>query len=88
MENTHSEKYGTYILVWLGLVVLATVSTAISGLNIGGLTVFILVTVAVIQSIFIARYFIQVKNNSKLIKFLLTSYALIFFIILLITLII
>ncbi len=88
MENTHSEKYGTYILVWLGLVTLATFSTAITGLNIGGLTVFILVTVAVIQSIFIARYFIKVKNNSKLIKFLLTSYALIFFIILLITLII
>ena len=88
MENTHCEKYGTYILVWLGLVVLASVSTAITGLNIGGLTVLILVIVAVIQSIFIARYFIQAKSVSKLIKFLLTSYALIFFIILLITLII
>lgn len=88
MENTHSEKYGTYILVWLGLVVLATVSATISGLNIGDLTVFIMITVAVIQSIFIARYFIRVKSNSKLIKFLLTSYVLIFFIILLITLII
>lgn len=88
MENTHSDRYGTYILVWLGLVVLTTVSTAISGLNVPGLTVFILVTVAVIQSIFIAKYFVQVKNSSKLIKFLLISYASIFFIILLIILII
>jgi cytochrome c oxidase subunit IV len=68
MENTHSINYGTYVLVWLGLVVLTTLTVAIAGLNLASLTVVVALAIATTKSLLVANYFMHVKSDSRVFK--------------------
>jgi cytochrome c oxidase subunit IV len=68
MENMHSTNYGTYVLVWLGLVVLTTLTVAIAGLNLSSLTVVVALAIATTKSLLVANYFMHVKSDSRVFK--------------------
>jgi cytochrome c oxidase subunit IV len=68
MENTHSTNYGTYILVWLGLVALTTLTVAIAGLNLASVTVVVALAIATTKSLLVANYFMHVKSDSRVFK--------------------
>ncbi|MFA5404332.1 MAG: cytochrome C oxidase subunit IV family protein [Ignavibacteria bacterium] len=68
MENTHSTNYGTYILIWLGLVALTTLTVAIAGLNLASLTVVVALAIATTKSLLVANYFMHVKSDSRVFK--------------------
>lgn len=66
--NIHHSSYGTYVLVWLGLVALTTVTVAVAGLNLASLTVVVALAIAVTKSLFVASYFMHVKSDSRVFK--------------------
>jgi cytochrome c oxidase subunit 4 len=68
MEKTHSINYGTYVLVWLGLVVLTTLTVAIAGLNLYSLTIIVAMAIATTKSLLVANYFMHVKSDSRVFK--------------------
>ncbi|MCX6165200.1 MAG: cytochrome C oxidase subunit IV family protein [Ignavibacteriae bacterium] len=78
MENTHSTNYGTYILVWLGLVALTTLTVAVAGLNLASLTIVVALAIATIKSLFVANYFMHVKNDSRVFKIFIVVCLVIF----------
>jgi caa(3)-type oxidase subunit IV len=73
MKNSLSTNYGTYILIWLGLVMITLFGVAIAGLKQTNLTVVIIMIIAVIGSFLIANYFISMKPNSKISKVFIYS---------------
>jgi cytochrome c oxidase subunit IV len=72
MENTelkiHHPGYGTYILVWLGLVAFTTLTVAIAGLNLYSLTVVVALAIATTKSLLVANYFMHVRSDSRVFK--------------------
>jgi len=70
MENTHSHStnYNIYILVWLGLVALTTLTVAVAGLDLAYLTVVVALVIATTKSLFVANYFMHVKSDSRVFK--------------------
>jgi cytochrome c oxidase subunit IV len=68
MEKTHSINYGTYVLIWLGLVVLTTLTVAIAGLNLYSLTIVVALLIATTKSLLVANYFMHVRSDSRVFK--------------------
>ena len=70
MENTHthSTNYGIYVMVWLGLVALTTLTVAVAGLDLASLTIVVALAIATTKSLLVANYFMHVKNDSRVFK--------------------
>jgi cytochrome c oxidase subunit IV len=66
--SIHNVNYGTYVLVWLGLVALTTITVAIAGLNLASLTIVVALAIAVTKSLFVANFFMHVKSDSRVFK--------------------
>jgi cytochrome c oxidase subunit 4 len=78
--------YGTYILVWLGLLALTGVTVAVAGINFGGLTVATALFVASIKSYLVLKIFMHLGAEQKVFKifvivalfFVIISFVLLF----------
>jgi caa(3)-type oxidase, subunit IV len=69
---THTgENYGLYIVVWLGLVALTLITVALAGFNLLYLTVVTALAIAIVKSLLVVNYFMHVKTDSPVLKFLL-----------------
>jgi cytochrome c oxidase subunit IV len=72
MENTEIKSnhpgYGTYVLVWLGLVAFTTLTVAVAGLNLASLTVVVALAIATTKSVLVANYFMHVRSDSRVFK--------------------
>ncbi len=60
-EKFHLVKYRTYVLVWLGLVVLTGITVSLSGMNLRHLSVFIPLLIAALKSGLVLGYFMHLK---------------------------
>jgi cytochrome c oxidase subunit 4 len=60
-ENFHLVKYRTYVLVWLGLVVLTGITVSLVGMNLRHLSVFIPLLIAALKSGLVLGYFMHLK---------------------------
>jgi cytochrome c oxidase subunit 4 len=71
-ENTHSEahhmSYGTYIMVWLGLVALTAITVSVAGLNLGAITLTVALLIASAKTILVMNYFMHVKFEHTVFK--------------------
>jgi len=66
--SIHNVNYGTYVLVWLGLVALTTLTVAVAGFDLASLTIVVALAIAVTKSLFVASYFMHVKSDSRVFK--------------------
>lgn len=66
--KVHKTNYNIYILVWLGLVALTTMTVAVAGLDFASLTVVVALAIATTKSLLVANYFMHVKSDSKVFK--------------------
>lgn len=66
--NIHKSGYSTYILVWLGLVALTTLTVAVAGLDLRSLTIVVALAIATTKSLLVANYFMHVKSDSRVFK--------------------
>ncbi len=60
-EKFHLMKYRTYVLVWLGLVVLTGITVSLAGMNLRHLSVFIPLLIAALKSGLVLGYFMHLK---------------------------
>ena len=61
-----NENYQTYILVWLGLVILTAITVSMAGMNFGRLSILIVLLIAAIKSGLVLSYFMHLKYETGL----------------------
>ncbi|HCA43732.1 MAG TPA: hypothetical protein DEP28_10830 [Bacteroidetes bacterium] len=64
----HDTGFGTYILVWLGLVGLTAITVTLSGISLGSLTIITALLIATIKTLLVANYFMHVKFDTTIFK--------------------
>jgi cytochrome c oxidase subunit IV len=85
IQHNHSTNYNIYILVWLGLVALTTLTVAVAGLDLAYLTVVVALAIATTKSLLVANYFMHVKNDSRVFKVFIIVCLVIFFTMIILT---
>ena len=66
--SAHSIGYGTYILVWIGLVVFTGLTVVVSGVHLKELTVTTALVIASVKTILVLLYFMHLKYEPSLFK--------------------
>jgi len=56
-------KYRTYILVWVGLIILTGMTLSFAGRNLGGWTVLIALAIAGTKSGLVLNYFMHLRSE-------------------------
>jgi len=73
-EHNHSVGYGTYVLIWLGLVALTSITVTVAGLNLGSITLAVALLIAAVKSGLVISIFMHIKFEQPIFKvFLLIS---------------
>jgi cytochrome c oxidase subunit 4 len=58
--------YRTYIWIWLGLVILTGITVSMAGMNLGRLSIGIVLAIAAIKSGLVLNYFMHLKYETGL----------------------
>lgn len=64
----HAPSYSIYILVWLGLLTLTTITVAVAGINLGALTITTALVIASIKSYLVLTIFMHLRVEQKAFK--------------------
>jgi cytochrome c oxidase subunit 4 len=83
-EN-HSIGYGTYIMVWLGLVALTAVTVSVAGFEFGGITIIIALLIATVKSLLVGNYFMHLKFEKAIFKIFIAVCIVTFLIMIILT---
>ncbi len=59
-------NYKTYVWVWLGLVILTGITVSMAGMNLGLLSIVIVLAIAAIKSGLVLSYFMHLKYETGL----------------------
>ncbi len=84
-NHAHSQGYGTYFMVWLGLVAFTAATVTVAGLNLGSVTLITALAIAAAKSFLVITYFMHVKSDSMILKVFIGICLLIFVIIMVLT---
>ena len=72
MDNKHEEHqligYGTYIMVWLALLILTGLTITVAGLNLKNFAIVAAIFIAGLKSMLVLNYFMHLKFESALFK--------------------
>jgi|ERR1051326_7640356 cytochrome c oxidase subunit IV len=66
--SDHVDSVGTYTGVWLTLLVLTGVTTAVAYVDLGPFSVVVALTIAVIKMLLVALFFMHVRHSTRLTK--------------------
>ena len=66
-EEPPITKYRTYILVWVGLVILTATTASVAGFRLGGWAVLISLAIAGTKSGLVLNYFMHLRSERLLI---------------------
>ena len=66
--HSHSLSYGNYVMVWLVLVALTSITVTIAGINLGSVTLITALLIACVKTFMVVNYFMHVKYDNKIIK--------------------
>lgn len=70
----HVTGYGTYILVWLALIALTSITVTVSGIDFGMIALGIALFIAAVKSALVINIFMHIKFDEAIFKvFLLVS---------------
>lgn len=73
-HEEHVIPYGMYILVWLGLIALTSITVTIAGIDLGTYTLLVALTIAAVKSALVINIFMHIKFDEPIFKvFLLLS---------------
>lgn len=84
-KTAHHPTYGTYIMVWIGLVALTSITVTIAGIKLGSLTLITALTIATIKTLMVTYYFMHVKFDNRVIKIFILVCLVIFLILWILT---
>ena len=85
MEKKQSLPFGTYIMVWLGLLVFTGVTVTAAGLHFGQWSALAAILIATVKSCLVLFYFMHLKYESAVLKLMLTVALLVLAVILILT---
>ena len=72
MEHKHEDHpligYGTYIMVWLALLILTGLTVTVAGLNLKNFAIVAAIFIAGFKSMLVLNYFMHLKYESALFK--------------------
>jgi cytochrome c oxidase subunit 4 len=72
MEHKHEDHpligYGTYIMVWLALLILTGLTITVAGLNLKNFAIVAAIFIAGFKSMLVLNYFMHLKYESALFK--------------------
>ena len=78
-------SYGTYILVWMGLLALTSITVTVAGINLGNYTLVIALLIAAVKSGLVINIFMHIKFDEPIFKVFLGLSGLTLIIIFLLT---
>ncbi len=64
----HLVSYGTYFMVWLGLVALTSVTVTIAGIQLGSITLIAAMLIAAVKTTLVGYHFMHIKYDNVIIK--------------------
>jgi len=67
-HKEHHIGYGTYVLVWVGLLALTSLTVTVAGVNFGMYTLFIALFVAAVKSSLVINVFMHIKFGDPIFK--------------------
>ena len=59
-------KYKTYVWVWVGLLIFTGLTVSMAGMNLGLLSIVIVLSIAAIKSVLVLNYFMHLKYETGL----------------------
>ncbi len=68
-ETFHAVKNKTYVLVWVGLILLTGVTVSVAGMNVGRLGIIVALLIAAFKSGLVLSYFMHLKYEKGLLIF-------------------
>jgi len=60
-------KYGTYVWVWVGLMILTGITVSVAGMDFGALSISVALIIAGVKSGLVLSYFMHLKYEKELI---------------------
>ena len=70
-HESHQISYGTYVLVWLALLALTSITVTVAGINFGNYTLLIALVIAAIKSSLVIMIFMHIKYEDTIFKLFL-----------------
>lgn len=67
-EHSHLITFGTYVMVWLALLILTGLTVTVVGLNLKNFAVIMAIFIAGFKSTLVLNYFMHLKYESVLFK--------------------
>lgn len=67
----HVVGYGTYVLIWLALLVFTALTVSVAGMDLGRLSVITALAVATAKSGLVLNYFMHLKYEDRVFKIML-----------------
>ena len=64
-QHEHSQSYAIYILVWLALMALTTITVAVAGMDIGRFTVVTAMVIAAFKAYLVLTIFMHLRSETK-----------------------
>jgi cytochrome c oxidase subunit 4 len=83
--ESHSVSYGTYVMVWLGLVALTAVTASVAGLELGGITIVVALLIAISKSFLVGNYFMHLKFEKAIFRIFVAVCIITFLVIIILT---
>lgn len=69
----HIDSIKTYILVFLGLITLTVVTTAVAFVDLGPFSVVVALLIAVCKMLLVALFFMHVRHSTRLTRLVVVS---------------
>ncbi|MBX3008004.1 MAG: cytochrome C oxidase subunit IV family protein [Melioribacteraceae bacterium] len=87
MESNHKSHpgYVSYIIVWVALLALTSITVTIAGINLGNYTLIIAMLIAAIKSMLVINIFMHIKYEDAIFKVFLALSGLTLLIIFILT---
>ena len=67
-HESHHIGYSTYLLVWLSLVALTSITVTVAGINLGEYILFVALSIAAIKSALVINIFMHIKFEDPIFK--------------------
>ena len=84
-ETKHTNGYGVYILVWMSLLVLTSLTVSVAGINLEQYTLLIALSIAAIKSYLVITIFMHIKFDDPIFKLFIIVSILTLFVIFVLT---
>ena len=81
----HGPTYGTFIMVWIGLVGLTSITVSVAGFHLGPFTVAMALLIASIKTMLVVNYFMHLKWEMLIFKVFLGVCVVVFIIFVILT---